>query len=122
MIYITSDFHFGHDKPFIWKDRGFSSVEEMNETLISNFNSIVKPEDHVYILGDLTLGDLKTGLAAIARLNGCLHIIRGNHDTERRWGAYVNLPSVIEMQNALYLNYKKYNFLDELNFLLGKPH
>lgn len=110
MIYITSDFHFGHDKSFIWESRGFSSVEEMNETLISNFNSIVKPEDHIYILGDLMLGDLKEGLALIEKLNGKLHIVRGNHCTNVRWAAYVNLPNVIEMQNALYLSYKKYNF------------
>ena len=110
MIYITSDFHFGHDKPFIWKDRGFSSIQEMNETLITNYNYIIKPEDHVYILGDLILGDLKGGLAAIERLNGTLHIVRGNHDTDRRWAAYATLPNVIEVENAIYLKYKKYNF------------
>ena len=33
-IYLTSDWHFGHDREFIWKARGYSSVEEMNEDQI----------------------------------------------------------------------------------------
>ena len=31
-IFVTSDLHFGHDREFIWKARGFNSVQEMNET------------------------------------------------------------------------------------------
>ena len=53
MIYITSDFHLNHDKPFIYATRGYSSVEEMNKDLITKFNNTVTDEDEVYILGDL---------------------------------------------------------------------
>ena len=40
-IFLTSDMHFGHDREFIWKARGYSSVEEMNEDYIEKWNSIV---------------------------------------------------------------------------------
>ena len=34
-IYVTSDLHFGHDREFIWKARGYNSVDEMNEDYFS---------------------------------------------------------------------------------------
>lgn len=113
MIYITSDFHFNHQKEFIYEPRGFHSPEEMNEVLLENYNSIVKPEDEVYILGDLMLGGAvfhRQGLELINSLNGHLHLVRGNHDTDLRWAAYSKLDNVVECENAIYLNYKKYHF------------
>ena len=113
MIYITSDFHFNHQKEFIYEPRGFSSPIEMNEVLLENFNSIVKPEDEVYILGDLMLGGAvfhRQGLELISSLNGHLHLVRGNHDTNLRWAAYTKLDNVVECENSIYLDYKKYHF------------
>ena len=56
MDYFTSDLHIGHDRDFIWKARGFSSIEEHDTEILKRWNSIVQPEDTVYILGDLCLG------------------------------------------------------------------
>lgn len=112
MIYLTSDFHFNHQKPFIYEPRGFSSAEEMNDCIIQNFNEMIKPEDDVYVLGDLMLGGAErheAGLQLISSLNGKLHLVRGNHDSDKRWGAYKELPNVVEMENAIYLRYKGYN-------------
>lgn len=108
--WITSDWHFGHDREFIWKARGFISVDEMNEYLIACHNAVVKPDDDVYVLGDLMLGDTEKGLKCVKAMNGKLHIVRGNHDTDRRWELYKSLPNVVEMDNAIYLKYKKHNF------------
>ena len=33
MIWLCSDLHLGHDREFVWKKRGFSSCEEMNNTI-----------------------------------------------------------------------------------------
>ena len=113
MIYVTSDLHFGHNREFIYYPRGFHCVEDMNNAIIQKWNEIVKPEDDVYVLGDLMLGGndgFAEGLARIGSLNGNLHLVRGNHDTDRRWWAYAELPNVVEMQNAIYLNYRKYHF------------
>lgn len=84
-VWVTSDFHFGHDKDFIWKERGFVSVEEMDEILIENFNSRVKPEDEVYILGDCIMGfHLEEGIKKLKKLNGKLILIAGNRDTNKK--------------------------------------
>ena len=52
MIWLCSDWHFCHDRGFVYEPRGFNSIEEMNETIVNKHNSIVLPEDDVYILGD----------------------------------------------------------------------
>ena len=53
MIYFTSDLHLGHRGIITMRNRPFANVEEMNRTLITNFNAIVHKNDTVYILGDL---------------------------------------------------------------------
>ena len=105
MIYITSDLHFGHDKKFIYEARGFSSVHEHNEAVIDNWNSIVREEDDVYVLGDLVLNDLEAGIACIRRLRGRIHIVRGNHDSNARISEYKKLPGVVEVVDAMYLKH-----------------
>ena len=72
-IFVTSDLHFGHDREFVWKVRGYNSVEDMNEQQITKWNSVVGIDDDVYVLGDLMLGNNTAGLACLARLNGHIH-------------------------------------------------
>lgn len=108
-IYLTSDWHFGHDREFIWKARGYSSVEEMNEDQIDKINSLIKPEDDLYILGDLMLGDTDKGMECVKCIKGNLHIILGNHDTQNRQEKYKELNAEI-LGWASVLNYRKYHF------------
>lgn len=108
-IFLTSDLHLGHNKQFIYKVRGFNSIEEMNETIIERWNSVVSNDDDVYILGDLMLGELNN-IEYIKRLNGKLHIVLGNHDTANRESAYKQLANVVEVELAIKLKYKKYHF------------
>jgi calcineurin-like phosphoesterase family protein len=116
MIWLTSDWHFNHDREFIWKARGFSSVQEMNEAIIQRHNALVRPDDDVYVLGDSSLGGgdaqvLATNKALIERLNGKLHIIRGNHDTDRRVAMYESCKNVVgPILYADMLHYKGYHF------------
>lgn len=84
MVFVTSDTHFCHDKEFLWKGRGFSSVEEMNEALVKRWNKVVKNTDTVYHLGDVMLTDNKKGLEYVRRLHGKIILITGNHDTDLR--------------------------------------
>ena len=110
MLWFTSDWHFNHNKEFVYKERNFSDINQMNKSIITLYNNIVQPDDEVYVLGDLMLGDLDEGLNCIQQLNGHLHIVRGNHDTDRRWEAYKNLSNVVELENAIYLKWHKYHF------------
>lgn len=109
MIYVTSDLHFGHDREFIWKVRGFSSIDEMNEAYVDRWNSLVTNDDDGYILGDLMLGSPEN-IEFIRRLNGKLHIVYGNHDTLFRRDLYNKLPNLVEANWAIVLDYKKYHF------------
>lgn len=115
MIYLTSDYHFFHNKEFVYKFRGFNSVEEMNEKIVENHNNVVRPQDDVYILGDLLLGgadNLDEGIELLEQLNGKIHLVRGNHDTDRRWRAYQTECNwnLVEAKNSIYLKYGKQNF------------
>lgn len=109
-IWFTSDTHFGHDREFIWGPRGFKNVWDMNKAIVSNWNSVVGPEDDVYHLGDVMLGQNEVGLSYLKQLKGYIHIIRGNHDTDARWDSYIDCYNVVEICNAKYLKIYKQNF------------
>lgn len=109
LIYLTSDLHFCHSKSFIYEPRGFTSIEEHNEAIIKNFNSIIKPEDELYILGDLMLCDNERGLEYLRQLNGNKHFVRGNHDASTRCRLYSEI-GIIDEGYATMLKYKKYHF------------
>lgn len=111
MIYLTSDWHFGHNKDFLYEPRGFKTIKEHNQKLIENHNSIVNDDDDVYVLGDLMLSDPKEGLKCISQLKGKIHLIRGNHDTDRKMEMYQMLPNIVEICGwSTMLKYKKYSF------------
>jgi calcineurin-like phosphoesterase family protein len=82
-IFVISDTHFGHSKFLTFKDvndeliRKFSSVEEMDETMIENWNKVVKDKDIVYHCGDVYMND---GHKNLARLKGRKRLVVGNHD------------------------------------------
>ena len=111
-IWITSDLHIQHDKEFIWKVRGFNSITEMNDAIVSRWNNLIDKEDDIYVLGDLMLGDSNKGIEYLKRLNGKIHIVLGNHDTTNREKLYRELPNVIEIAEVgIRLKYKKYHFI-----------
>jgi calcineurin-like phosphoesterase family protein len=83
-IFFVSDTHFGHDNilKFTKEDgsrlRDFSSIEEMHEVMVERWNSIVRPVDKVYHLGDVVIA--QRHLPILNRLNGKKRLVRGNHD------------------------------------------
>lgn len=114
-IWITSDWHFNHNREFIWKPRGFQSVEEMNEAIVERHNSVVAPDDEVYVLGDLCLGGgewsiTQANRALIERMNGHLHIVIGNHDTDSRVEMYGLCDNVETINYAEKIRYNGYHF------------
>lgn len=83
MIYFTSDLHLGHAGVIQMQKRPFKSVDEMNRALIMNYNSVVRPGDTCYILGDLCHKlPVEKANVVIARMNGKKILIRGNHDLQ----------------------------------------
>jgi len=76
-IRFISDPHFGHRNIAI--KRGFKDAGEMNEYIISQWNSVVRKRDVVYILGDITM-ERASYYHLLNRLNGFKKVILGNHD------------------------------------------
>lgn len=109
MIYFTSDLHFGHNKPFLYEPRGYKNIEEHDQNIINNWNSLIKPEDEVYILGDLMLGNNNYGIECVRQLNGTLHLVYGNHDTDARKLLYQE-NNLHCLGYASVLKFDKYSF------------
>jgi calcineurin-like phosphoesterase family protein len=107
-IFFTADTHFCHQPPFLWEPRGFASMEEMNEAIVKRWNSVVKPEDEVYHLGDFALNDVDAAIPYINRLNGTIRWIIGNHDTDKKRVKIVDeCPNVWEIGYADLIKYNK---------------
>ena len=109
-IFVTSDTHFGHDREFLWGARGFMSHVDHDKEVIRRWNETVQPDDVVYHLGDVMLGDNAYGIGCLEQLNGQIKIIPGNHDTASRLSLYKLLPNVEVLSLAEMIKYKKYNF------------
>lgn len=84
-IFYTSDYHFFHDVSFKRsRHTYFDSIETVNKEIIYRHNQKVKPDDHIFILGDILVCDeaeLEDRLSeTVGQLKGHLHLIVGNHD------------------------------------------
>lgn len=79
--FMTSDLHFGHLNLII-NHRGFSNIDEHDEMIIQNWNSVVRKRDKIYILGDITMENHKY-YYLLDRLNGFKTVVGGNHDLEK---------------------------------------
>lgn len=107
-VWFASDFHFCHANVIKYDGRPFNDVEEMNEQLILNWNSVVGGKDVVFYLGDLSFDRGGGNTQRIVNeLNGKIHYILGNHDDERdirklnrfeTISDYVNL-SIVDLDN-----------------------
>ena len=111
MIWLTSDCHFNHKNiiPYEPESRPFNSIQEMNETIISNWNSVVKEIDEVWVLGDFFMGMLTEIEPILKRLNGKIHLVRGNHDQKNRIKIYEE--NGIDVHDIAYLQYKGRYFI-----------
>ena len=115
-IWFTSDTHFNHENIIRFCKRPFKDVKEMNEEIIKRWNSIVKPDDIVFHLGDFAWGGSEVWNNVLDRLNGRIVLIMGNHDEKNiRSGYYKRFEHVAYQMHiyvegqSIYLNH--YPFL-----------
>jgi len=95
--------HLGHINILRLSKRPFSTIEEMNATLIERWNATIRPNDTVYNLGDVAFRHKRGDFATIfPQLNGIKHLLIGNHDNEevisQPW-ASVSLYKEIRLEN-----------------------
>ena len=130
MYYFISDTHFGHSnilryckRPFIkeedldnkgnWKSESIANLrcEEMDKTLIKNWNEKVKENDIVFFLGDFCLG--KSSEAPNSKgfdyyrnqLNGQIIFFKGNHDGNNKCKSIIESIVIQHGGKRIYLTH-----------------
>ena len=82
--WITSDLHFGHTNILKFcpqtRARFKNDVNYMNEAMVQEWNSMVQPDDLVYILGDVAFLPAQKAREYMDRCNGRKILVQGNHD------------------------------------------
>lgn len=102
MDFFGADFHFNHTNIIKYCNRPFSSLEEMNQTLIDNWNKKVTNKDTVYVIGDFCLGRASDYGSIRKQLNGNIVLITGDHDKIIR-----NAPDFNLKLKTPYFEFKK---------------
>jgi len=98
-VFVTSDLHLDHTNIISYCNRPFDNVREMNDVLINNWNRIIKPDDTVFFVGDMSF---KSSDKYIPILNGNIYFIWGNHDQTTDPGS---------MHSSVPLTYKGINYI-----------
>lgn len=78
--FVVSDHHFDHENIIEYCNRPFSSVDEMNNTMIKNWNRVVDSTDVVIHVGDVAFSNSDRAEEILNKLNGQIMITQGNHD------------------------------------------
>jgi len=91
-VFVISDLHFGHNNMAL--HRGFSSSVEHDAHIVGCWNSVVKKNDTVYILGDITMEKTQP-YPILSALNGFKKVILGNHDQPQ------HVPELLKYVNSV---------------------
>jgi calcineurin-like phosphoesterase family protein len=95
--WFISDTHFSHANVIRYCRRPWISgidrngerivteddVRDMDNDIIKNWNSVVRKDDIVWHLGDFAFGDQSAVPEFVARLNGKINLVLGNHDRKK---------------------------------------
>lgn len=88
MIFYSSDIHAFHYNIIKHCDRPFYDMDDMINTIVTNWNNTVCKDDDVYFLGDCYLNNPKAAAYLFQKLNGKIYLIKGNHDKNRDINKY----------------------------------
>ena len=121
-VYFIADTHIAHKnilfhQPNRVKDLNLKSaydVEGMNEYIYKMWDDTVKRGDHVYLLGDVFLGERVGAWKCIQRLKrkgANIHLIVGNHD--RNIPKFTNQFASIDYIKTVTFKKSVFPFLDE---------
>lgn len=103
-MYLISDTHFAHANIIEYCDRPFDSEDEMNDHMLTEWNTTISPEDEVLFLGDLAMANDTESRNWFSKLNGEKTFLQGNHDSEDE----EVLP--IPLHDTFKFDYSEYSF------------
>lgn len=75
--FVIADLHFGDNAVCGPGRRPFRNADEMEREIIRRWNGRVRPDDSVYVLGDI---GRRHHIDAVRHLNGRKHLVAGNRD------------------------------------------
>ena len=75
-IFFIADTHFWSENILHYENRPFKSVNEIDETIVSNWNNVVWENDIVRYLWDIW------DVSLVNKLNGKKFLVKWNHDTK----------------------------------------
>jgi len=78
--WFISDLHYGHQNVLRHCNRPFRDMEDQTNVLIDDWNTLVGPQDIVYVLGDFSFYTPAETTNILQALKGQKILIRGNHD------------------------------------------
>ena len=121
-FFYISDIHFGYQTDtnpirrtqynLTFSHYKLNGPKDYDNRLVKNWNGIVKDNDHVFILGDVSCHDLKTTNGILKGLKGQKHLILGNHDYQFLY------DNEFRNQFVEIKNYKEQNLGDGTKLIL----
>lgn len=105
--FFTSDTHFNHANIIKFCNRPFKDVEQMNDVMIANWNSVIGKDDTVFHLGDFCLGGAAEWTKILNRLNGKIYLIMGNHDLKNIRQGFISRFEHVAMQMRIEIGKKR---------------
>lgn len=105
--FFTSDTHFNHANIIKFCNRPFKDVEQMNDVMIANWNSVISKDDTVFHLGDFCLGSAAEWTKILDRLNGKIYLIMGNHDLKNIRQGFISRFEHVAMQMRIEIGKKR---------------
>lgn len=103
-VWFTADTHIGHRNIIKYCQRPFSDVEDMNKTLISNWNKVVGINDYVFHLGDFSVGGAAEWTSLLDSLNGRIFLVLGNHDMNNVGQGFMRRFEDVAMQMLITID------------------
>jgi len=100
-VFFTSDTHFFHSKIIGYTGRPFENVEQMNQTLIENWNRVVPRDGIVFHLGDFAFASEENWNSILDKLKGKIYLILGNHDMKMAGKEVMNRFEEVTLQKII---------------------
>ncbi|MCM1505673.1 MAG: metallophosphoesterase [Ruminococcus flavefaciens] len=104
-IFFTADTHFGDGNIIRYENRPFLNTEEMDSTIIQNWNDTVSEDDKVFLTGDFSSYGFEKSREICKSLNGEKFLVMGNHDTENEQYYYECGFSGVRRYPIIYENF-----------------
>lgn len=119
-VFLISDTHFFHANILLpeYEERPFKDIDDMNSSIVENWNSVVTNDDYVLHLGDFAFGRRDQAEDIMSLLNGNISIVLGNHDRRginwfKRCGFKNVFPNPIIISNRFVFSHAPYDELPD---------